>query len=146
MECMEVRCDPASPAPQAEALGVVGQGSAAATADRRIWLAVCMSTGRLRWPPAGTVMRTDSAPSAARALEVRDAAHHVHAQSRARFELLSRPKHAAATVPRKGHQLQVEVGADLLLHVQQGLHGQQARVADIRRSGSPAGLATAQSQ
>jgi hypothetical protein len=65
-----------------------------------------------------------------RALEVRDAADHVHAHGQRALEVVQRPG-AQHAVLGKGHQLQVEVGRTRSLHVQQRLHGQQARVADV---------------
>ncbi|MCY1425536.1 hypothetical protein D9M71_413250 [compost metagenome] len=66
-----------------------------------------------------------------RPLEVRDATDHLDAQVQRALEVVQRAGAAQQAVLREGDQLQVQPGFDLLLHVQQRLHRQQARIADI---------------
>ncbi len=65
------------------------------------------------------------------ALEMRNAADHIDAQIERALELAHALRIAQYAVLREGHQLHVDVGRDLLLHLQQRFDRQQARVADI---------------
>ncbi len=65
------------------------------------------------------------------ALEMRDAADHVHPEVERALEVGQRARRPQQAVLREGDELQVQVGLDPLAHVQQRLHRQQAVVAHV---------------
>ena len=65
------------------------------------------------------------------ALEMRDATDHVDPHRHGALQVVERRRTAQQAVLGEGHQLQVEVGCNLLLHLQQSLHRQQTVIADI---------------
>ncbi len=65
------------------------------------------------------------------ALEMRNAADHIDAHIQRTDGVRLRGSASVEAVLREGHQLQVDIGRDLLLHLQQRLDGQQPVVADI---------------
>jgi hypothetical protein len=106
-----------------------------------------MSTRRPRSAASSHSSRRWLAPVGHGALEVRNAADHVHAQVQRALQVVQPAGRAQHAVLRKGHQLQVEVGRHALLDFQQRVHRQQARSLVstwLRMASRP--LATAQSQ
>src|SRR6516165_2504487 len=65
------------------------------------------------------------------ALEMRDAAHDIHALVEGTQQVLPRRGMAEEPVLREGDELEVEEGADLALHLEQGLDREELVVADI---------------
>ncbi|MNT35047.1 hypothetical protein D3C72_1710590 [compost metagenome] len=62
---------------------------------------------------------------------MRNAAHHVHAHVERALQVVQRAGRAQHAVLRERHQLQVQVGAHALAHVQQRLHREQPRIAHV---------------
>ena len=65
------------------------------------------------------------------ALEMRNAADDIDAHVERALEILRRVRRAEIAVLRKGDELQVEIGRDLLLHFEQRFDREQPVVADI---------------
>ncbi len=65
------------------------------------------------------------------ALEMRDAADDVDAQVERADGVFARGRRTVEPVLREGDELQVDIGRDLLLHLEQRLDGKQPVVADI---------------
>ena len=66
-----------------------------------------------------------------RALEMRDAADYVDAEVERALQVRRGGRRAEIAVLRKGDELQVEIGRDLLLHLEQRFDRQQPVVADV---------------
>ncbi|MDT4818852.1 hypothetical protein FQZ97_519530 [compost metagenome] len=65
------------------------------------------------------------------ALEMRNAADHVHALVERAREVVDAARRAQHAILRKGHQLQVDVGRHLALHLEQRIDREQAGVAGV---------------
>ena len=66
-----------------------------------------------------------------RALEMRNAADHLDAHRQRALQVVEGARATQHAVLRERDQLQVEVGLHLLAHVQERLHREQPRVADV---------------
>ena len=66
-----------------------------------------------------------------RALEMRDAADDVDAPVERAFEVFAAPRRAVVAVLRKGDELEVEVGRDAALHLEERVDGEKPVVADV---------------
>ena len=75
--------------------------------------------------------RTELCPLLHRALEVRDAAHHVDAHVERARQVGEAVRRAEEPVLREGHQLQVEVGGDDAAHLEQRLRPAERGVGCI---------------
>ena len=65
------------------------------------------------------------------ALEMRDAADDIDAEVERADCVFARRRRAVEAVLREGDELQVDIGRDLLLHLEQRLDGEQPVVADV---------------
>ena len=65
------------------------------------------------------------------ALEMRDAADNVDAEVECAQRILASGRRAVEAVLREGNKLQIDIGRDLLLHLQQRLDGEKAVVAGV---------------
>ena len=65
------------------------------------------------------------------ALEVRNAAHHVHTHGQRALEFVHALRVAQHAILREGDQLQVQIRRHAAFDFQQGLDGQQAWVANV---------------
>ncbi len=64
-------------------------------------------------------------------LEMRDAADDIDTEIEGAFEILRSRRGTVIAVLREGDELEVDIGGDPLFHVEQGLDGEEAIVADV---------------
>ena len=115
---------------QAQALGFISQGFHMARVRIVAFVAVHVyALGQLRGQLAEDFYALGALCHGA--FEVRNTAHHIHAHVQCPFQVVEPALAAQHAVLRKGHQLQVQVRCHALLHIQQGLHRQQAGVAGV---------------
>ena len=128
---MEVRCEPATR--PASPRRWVSTASVSTWRDSGIVGLVAMHVDQQ--PALGGDLaqaRTEAAPILHGALEMRDAADDIDAEIEGANGDSASPLGAAIeAVLRKGDELQVEVGCDFLLHLEQGFDRQQPVIADI---------------
>jgi hypothetical protein len=65
------------------------------------------------------------------ALEMGNAADHIDAAVQRQFQQFHRARRTVIAILREGHELQVQIGRDLFLHLEQGIDRQQPRIADV---------------
>ena len=90
-----------------------------------------MSTSSPRFAAISHSSFTDRGAVRHGALEMRNAADDIDAHVERPHQVLARLRASARAVLREGHELQVDIGRDLLLHLEEGLDGEQPVVADI---------------
>ena len=127
---MEVRCEPATRPCKPQPLRLVGQRLD--VARQRVVGLVAVDVDQQAALRCDLAERFEAArPVLHRALEMRDAADHVDALVERALEILRSIRRAVVAVLREGDELQVDIGSDLLLHLEQRVDGRQPVVADV---------------